>query len=128
MLGRAIALSIKLLKFASSLSTVNVVFTHNSFVVGHLLAVNTILLSQCTVAIFPLNVTVQSWSHNCGTDVNAPDVSFGNTCTILAFSGNSSNPGHKPMCDEFVKLPFGSIACVGFYAFLMLSSFTLIMK
>ena len=43
-LGRAIALSIKLLKFLSSASNVKVAFTHHSFDVGHLLAVITILL------------------------------------------------------------------------------------
>ena len=117
-LGRAIALSIKLLKFLSSASNVKVAFTHHSFDVGHLLAVITISLLWCTVAIFPLNIAVQLWPHNCGTDVNTPDVSFGNACTILAFSGNSSNPGHKPMWDEFIMLPFGSIAWIGFYVFL----------
>ena len=92
LLERVIVLNIKFLKFASSLSTVTVAFEHYSFDVGLLLAVITILLLWCNVAIFTLNITVQLWSHNCGTDINALDLSFGKTCTILDLSSNSFIP------------------------------------
>ena len=60
--------------------------------------------------------------------MSAPEVSFGNTWTILASSGSSSNPVCKPVCVEFIMFPSGSRTWIGLSFHLRFLSFMLIMK